>query len=262
MSLAIINTTVRPDGFVTLDYHLDDPDHFQHILCKINGVTNCMKQPNSRGTFRLQCLTGRTSHIRLIAHGVSVFDELAEVSIDIPLSGIAGRSADLIITDEVNTMFATKTEPMRRKARFASIGLHNPKTPENIGGVMRAADAFGAASVAISGHRIDGRHIDHATNTTNAHKKLPVYRGDLAGLIPFGAVPVAVELTDDAVPLFDFKHPKRAFYIFGPEDGSVPGHVRDWCRYVVQIPGLSSCLNLAATVNVVLYDRLMKEALR
>lgn len=174
---------------------------------------------------------------------------------------ITGKSGNVILTDELAEAAITPPK-LVRKSGFASIGLHNPKTPENIGGVIRAAYAFGAASVAISGSRIDGRHVNNAINTPQGHRHLPVYRGDLAGLIPFGAVPVAVELTDDAVPLFDFKHPKRAFYIFGPEDGSVPGHIRDWCRDVVQIPRLGCCLNLAATVNVVLYDRAMKEATR
>lgn len=49
----------------------------------------------------------------------------------------------------------------------------------------------------------------------------------------------------------------RALYIFGPEDGSLDKEIRDWCEDVVYIP-TTGCMNLAATVNVVLYDRLAK----
>lgn len=145
----------------------------------------------------------------------------------------------------------------RARSGFSSIGLHNPKDPANIGGVIRACEAYGAGSVAISGDRIKG--VNHPTNTNKGHRKLPVYRGNLRDLIPFGAVPVAIELVDDAVSLFDFKHPKQAFYIFGPEDGSLGSAVLDWCVHRVMVP-TAICMNLAATVNVVLYDRAAKEA--
>jgi tRNA(Leu) C34 or U34 (ribose-2'-O)-methylase TrmL len=46
-------------------------------------------------------------------------------------------------------------------------------------------------------------------------------------------------------------------YIFGPEDGTIEQDVIDQCDYVVYIPTIG-CMNLAATVNVLLYDRLAK----
>jgi len=170
---------------------------------------------------------------------------------------IVGKSGNVILTDEI----ALSPHAVQRKARFASIGLQNPKTPANVGSVLRAAEAYRVASVAISGDRIKGHHIDSATNVSAAHKKLPVYRGNLRDLIPFGAVPVAVELVDEAVSLFDFVHPRQAFYIFGAEDATLGRGILDWCPHVVQIP-TAVCLNLAACVGTVLYDRAMKEATR
>lgn len=142
---------------------------------------------------------------------------------------------------------------------FASIGLHRTKDIANIGGVLRAAQAYSASMVAISGDRIDGEKIRHATNTGQAQRHMPVLRGELKGLIPFGAVPVAVDLVDDAVPLFDFVHPNAAFYVFGPEDWTLGKLILDWCPLRVMVP-TSICMNLAATVNVVLYDRMAKQA--
>lgn len=63
--------------------------------------------------------------------------------------------------------------------------------------------------------------------------------------------------TERARPLPEYTHPDRALYIFGPEDGSLDKEIRDWCEDVVYIP-TTGCMNLAATVNVVLYDRLAK----
>ncbi|MEO0699382.1 MAG: TrmH family RNA methyltransferase, partial [Pseudomonadota bacterium] len=104
---------------------------------------------------------------------------------------------------------------------YAAIGLHSPKTGKNVGGVLRAAQCYGAASVCISGPRLDSRAIKSATNTLQTQRHIPVFRGELHELIPYGAVPVAVDLVDDAESLVEFEHPHSAFYVFGPEDGTL-----------------------------------------
>lgn len=143
---------------------------------------------------------------------------------------------------------------------YAAIGLHNPKTPANVGSVLRAAMCYDAACIAISGERIDGRKIKSSTNTTATQRHIPVLRGDLHDLIPYGAIPVAVDLVDGAESLPDFTHPESAFYVFGPEDGTLGASILDWCPRRVMVP-TQFCMNLAATVNVVLYDRMAKRRL-
>jgi len=68
---------------------------------------------------------------------------------------------------------------------------------------------------------------------------------------------VCVELVENATVLPDYKHPENACYIFGPEDGSLPQSIIDQADDVVYIP-TNGCMNLAATVNVLLYDRMLK----
>jgi len=80
---------------------------------------------------------------------------------------------------------------------------------------------------------------------------------ELIESMPKGAIPVAVELVEDATPLPAFEHPKNAFYIFGPEDGSLTKSIVSACQHTVYIPTQNS-MNLAVSVNVVLYDRLAK----
>lgn len=69
--------------------------------------------------------------------------------------------------------------------------------------------------------------------------------------------PVAIELTRDSELLTDFVHPENALYVFGPEDGSISSVVLRHCHRFVAIPA-NHCLNLAAAVNVILYDRRLK----
>ncbi len=147
------------------------------------------------------------------------------------------------------------TTPKALPARgFAAIGLHQPKTPTNVGSVLRAAGCYGASMVAASGRRYRGS----ATDTQKAYRHLPLLQcEDLHDVIPFDCVPVAVDLIEGAIPLHKYVHPERAFYIFGPEDGTLGKQITGWCRDVIYVP-TNYCMNLAATVNVILYDRAAK----
>lgn len=137
---------------------------------------------------------------------------------------------------------------------FACIGLVQPKTAANIGAALRAAHAFGAASVAVEG----ARYKRHPMDTSAAYGALPLLHcDDMRDVVPFDCVPVAVELVESAVSLVEYVHPTRAFYVFGAEDHTLGQRTLSWCRDVVYVP-TSICLNLAMCVNVVLYDRAAK----
>lgn len=137
---------------------------------------------------------------------------------------------------------------------YAAIGLQSPKTPANVGGVLRAAGCYGAALVAVTGDR----YRRTGTDTQKAYRHLPLLQcANLRDVIPFDCVPIAVDLVEGAHDLRTFTHPERAFYIFGPEDGTLGRQVLSWCKATVFVP-TRYCMNLAATVNVVLYDRMAK----
>ncbi|MFC3095950.1 TrmH family RNA methyltransferase [Alteromonas sediminis] len=138
-----------------------------------------------------------------------------------------------------------------------SIGLINPKSATNVGAILRACGCFGGSSVFYTGQRF--RYAkDFHSDTKNAHLHIPhIGVDDLLSMAPAGASTIAIELVEGATPLPAYSHPENAFYIFGPEDGSVSQTVIDDVDDVVYIPTANS-LNLAATVNVVLYDRLAK----
>ncbi|VVP83430.1 hypothetical protein PS934_00900 [Pseudomonas fluorescens] len=156
-----------------------------------------------------------------------------------------------------NRAFFPKGTPLVADKRYSCIGLYNPKSPENVGSVMRAAGCYGVASVFYTGKRYE-RAADFVTDTKRVHYDIPLIGiDDLKKILPLNCVPVAVELVDGARPLPEYTHPDRALYIFGPEDGSLDKEIRDWCEDVVYIP-TTGCMNLAATVNVVLYDRMSK----
>ena len=138
-----------------------------------------------------------------------------------------------------------------------SIGLSNPKSPTNVGLIMRAAGCFEVSSVFYTGKRYD-RAAPFNTDTQNASLSIPLtWVPNLPGDIDDNTRVVCVELVEGAIPLPVYQHPGNALYIFGPEDGTIDQKVIDRADSVVFIPTIGS-LNLAAAVNVMLYDRLAK----
>ena len=140
---------------------------------------------------------------------------------------------------------------------YACIGLDNPKSPVNVGSAMRACGVYGASQLVYSGHRYRKAKA-FVSDPAKYYKHIPLLHTDnLRDLIPLDCVPVAIDLIEGARSLTTYVHPERAFYIFGPEDGTLGKRITDWCRDTVYVP-TNGCMNLAATVNVVLYDRMAK----
>lgn len=143
------------------------------------------------------------------------------------------------------------------KNQQINIGLINPKSPTNVGGVMRAAGCYQADNVFYTGKRY-ANATKFNTDTKNIKEIIPLTAVEhIDELITCGVKIVCVDLVEGATPLPLFEHPERAIYIFGPEDGTIPQKVIDKADSVVYVPTIG-CMNLAASVNVLLYDRLVK----
>lgn len=146
---------------------------------------------------------------------------------------------------------------------MTAIGLHNPKYARNVAAVIRSASCYGATRVLWSGTRV--------TDEIASADRLPReerMRGyaDVKTLVTErmfdatrGLTPVAIELVPGSESLIDFEHPENAFYVFGPEDGSLRRVDLGQCHRFVTIP-TAHCLNLATAVSTVLYDRHAKRA--
>lgn len=141
---------------------------------------------------------------------------------------------------------------------YTVVALHNVKNPLNIGSVLRAAAVFDVAAIVTTG----ARYKKSATDTTKAWRHTPLVQianaETLHDFIPYNCVPIGVDLIEGAKPLTTFVHPQRAMYIFGPEDGTLGKSVLSWCKEVIYVPTPGPCMNLAAAVHVVLYDRMVK----
>jgi len=170
-----------------------------------------------------------------------------------------------IMTTKMTNSTAENNYPTKA---HITIALTNPKTPTNVGAVMRAAGCYQADQIIYNGNRYAKAAEYHKhtlqTDTFNMADKIPLLRvdsflnlKDTLESIPPTAKIICVDLVEGATPLPHFVHPEQAVYIFGPEDSSIKQDVIDIADDVVYVPTVG-CMNLAATVNVLLYDRLAK----
>jgi tRNA(Leu) C34 or U34 (ribose-2'-O)-methylase TrmL len=144
------------------------------------------------------------------------------------------------------------------------IGLENPKSPNNVGSVMRAAGNFSVDSVVYTGKRYP-RALMRNPDLPDMHRKVSqnislLEISDIIEDAPRDMAIVCVEFAENALSLIEFQHPDSAYYIFGPEDGTLNQKIINKADAVIYIPTID-CMNLSATVNVVLYDRMAKLAL-
>ncbi len=145
---------------------------------------------------------------------------------------------------------------------MSTVILINPKFPHNVGAAVRACACWGIPELYWTGDRVQVA-LD-AGDRLPREERMKGYRNvrferDLNPLARWNGdvTPVAVEYRPTAESLVQFEHPESAVYIFGPEDDSIPKAYMAMCHRFVWIP-THHCLNLAAAVNVVLYDRRLK----
>jgi tRNA(Leu) C34 or U34 (ribose-2'-O)-methylase TrmL len=147
------------------------------------------------------------------------------------------------------------------KKHQVSLGLVNPKSPDNVGSVLRAAANYGIDKVFYTGNRYP-RAIERKARTVDMSRKvskdvLITQQDCLIDVVTENMRVVCVEFALNAIPLPEYEHPENVLYIFGPEDGSIDQAIIDQADDVVYVPTVG-CMNLSASVNVLLYDRLFK----
>lgn len=144
---------------------------------------------------------------------------------------------------------------------YFGVGIYQPKNGWNIGAVMRSAGCFGASFVVASGDRFKSHNADFRNmDTEMARKRIPLFLGvpSLYPFIPHDCEIVVLERNKESVSLPEFSHPRRSFYVFGPEDGEVPDDLfggRE--KHSVHIPS-SGSLNLGSAAYITMYDRIAK----
>jgi tRNA(Leu) C34 or U34 (ribose-2'-O)-methylase TrmL len=146
-----------------------------------------------------------------------------------------------------------------------AVALINPKYAHNVGGALRACSCFGVHQLWWTGNRVTldtvkGQRLPREERM-KGYRDVEMIRDDrVFDAFDRDVTPVAVELRPSSEVLFDFEHPAKPLFVFGPEDGSISKPLLQHCHRFLVIP-TAHCLNLASAIVAVLYDWRLKRRL-
>jgi tRNA G18 (ribose-2'-O)-methylase SpoU len=148
------------------------------------------------------------------------------------------------------------TNPGAMKGYFG-IGVEGVSKAINVGTLFRTAHAFGASFVFTLRAQYNRRE-GFLSDTSDTPRSVPTYHfSDLDSFrLPLGCRLVGVEISDQAIDLPSFRHPRQAAYVLGAEREGLSQDVQSLCDYVVRIPTRFS-VNLGVAGALVMYDRLL-----
>ena len=138
---------------------------------------------------------------------------------------------------------------------YFAMGAEGISKSRNLGNLMRSAHAFGASwafTVDAAYQEKERRQAD----TSGSEGSIPLYAFENLQqmILPKGCALVGIELTDDAIDLPSFRHPRCAAYVLGPERASLSSEMVERCDLIVKIP-TKFCVNVAVAGAIVMYDR-------
>jgi TrmH family RNA methyltransferase len=135
-----------------------------------------------------------------------------------------------------------------------------PASPGNVGTVIRAADAFGAHGLIVTGHAADPYDPKSVRASTGSLFAVPVVRADThADVISWArARSAAIVGTDEKgdADIADTDLAGATVIVIGNETAGLSAAWRQACDVVTRIPitGAASSLNAAGAATVVLYE--------
>ncbi len=145
---------------------------------------------------------------------------------------------------------------MKRNGYYG-IGIEHGKTKFNYHTLFRTAQILNCDFLFVIGARFQ----THTADTMCSYRHIPVlsYKDfdDFNSHRPFNCRLVGVEMTDTAIDLKEYKHPKRALYLLGAEDHGLTKKAEENCQEIIKLYGEQS-MNVSVAGSIVLYDRISK----
>lgn len=140
---------------------------------------------------------------------------------------------------------------------YYGIGIEKGKTYANYWSLFRTAQILDADFVFVIGERFKKA----APDTAKVFRHVPTYSfadfEDFEKHRPYDCPLIGIEMTNNAVELSQFQHPRKGIYLLGAEDNGLSKMALSKCQYIVRLHGERS-MNVACAGSIVLYDRWAK----
>jgi len=134
------------------------------------------------------------------------------------------------------------------------------RTPENMGSVLRLAGNIGAEKtifISDTAHEFRLRRIKKTASTANENTNWEIRNEDqLSTFIPPDYQIIAIETSEKAQSIFNFKFPEKTAFIVGNERYGIRPEILKQAAHIVYIPvpGPVSSLNVTHALSVALFE--------
>jgi TrmH family RNA methyltransferase len=134
-----------------------------------------------------------------------------------------------------------------------SLYLHDVADPGNVGTILRAAEAFGAGTVALSSRTADPFGPKAVRASMGAIFGQPVVRATWDQARAASSLAVAL-VPGEGTALRDLALPGSPLFVLGAERTGLPPEIVAACDEVAHIPVGTDSLNVAMTATLCLYE--------
>jgi tRNA G18 (ribose-2'-O)-methylase SpoU len=178
-----------------------------------------------------------------VAMAPELLRELGELDEDVP---------------ELIAVVGLPPDDLDRIPQTLAVVFDRPKTPGNIGTLIRSADAFGASGVIVTGHAADVYDPKSVRASTGSLFAVPVVRVASHREVLDWAAGMTVVGTDETgdVDVDEHDLTRPTLIAIGNETTGLSSAWREACDRIVRIPmsGSASSLNAATAASVMLYE--------
>lgn len=143
-------------------------------------------------------------------------------------------------------------EDLDSKRLPCCVAIPESKFVENVGGIIRTANAFLIQEVVLN-RRVFNKA---ATAGTAKWENINVVDDVMKHVKEKGYVSIALEQHERSIPLWDFEFPKNSAIVIGHEVEGMTDEMVEQCDFVIEIPqfGLVESLNVATATSIALYE--------
>lgn len=132
----------------------------------------------------------------------------------------------------------------------------------NLGSLFRTADAFGIEHIILGGPAVElGRKFtktSRATEQSVSFEQLETLSGKIQELKAQNYTLIALEITDNSIPISDLKLDKNSkiAFVIGDENHGVSDAILKQCDAIVHIEmyGQNSSMNVVQATSIALYE--------
>lgn len=168
------------------------------------------------------------------------------------LTGLGPESAVLSLPMEFDR------DQAKHQALPWRVWLHNIRSAQNAGSILRTADCLGWEGLYLSGYTPGAEHKGFKSAAMGAESWVDAARlEDPMSLFESGADPVyALELVPESVSIEQFQWPRRGVLLLGNEELGVSPAMVEKCAGVIQIPlfGRKGSLNVAQAFAIAAWE--------